>query len=367
MFWLQQLFRVRRHLHEATTGEEDEMSIIDHLEELRRTIIRMVLALVAAMIICFSFADEVMNLLRYPVDKVWEQHESNNLPPNVAAADWVRAKQLAGACSQLPEAPREPLSLHFPQTVRQLAKLVPILRAAQTLPANRQMDFICSTLPDGSDRRLALALYDSGAVLREPQNQSEPALMGAFRPGEAFMLSLQLSFFCGLILSFPLLMYFLLRFVIPGLFEHERRLLCRCVVGGFVLFLAGCAFAYFGVLPRVLSFFYSYSLEMGIANDWRIGYYLTFAAKLIFMFGLVFELPVIIIPTIKLGLLTYNGMKKARAYAFTGCFGVALFLAPAPDPATMFIMALPMYILYELCILFAYMEQQAPAPRPEHE
>lgn len=367
MFWLHQLFRVRRNLQEASTGVEDEMSIIDHLEELRRTIIRMVLTLCAAMTICFGFSSEVMNLLRYPMDKVREQHESSNLPPDVQTADWVQAKRLADICSQLPEEPREQLSRSFPQAVRQPAALVPILRAAQLLPEDRQTDFICSTLPDEDDRRLALALHDSGAILNEPQEQGETGLMGAFRPGEAFMLSLQLAFFCGLILSFPLLMYFLLRFVIPGLFENERRLLCRCVVGGFALFLAGCAFAYFGVLPRVLSFFYSYSLEMGIANDWRIGYYLTFAAKLIFLFGLVFELPVIIIPCVKLGLMTYRGMRKARPYAFTGCFGIALFLAPAPDPATMFIMALPMYILYELCIIFAYMEQLSSTPSSEHE
>ena len=76
-----------------------------------------------------------------------------------------------------------------------------------------------------------------------------------------------------------------------------------------------------------------------------------------FVFGVVFELPVIIVPLIKLGILNYARMKVTRGYALIACFGAALFLAPAPDPATMFIMALPMYALYELCILFARLEQ----------
>lgn len=167
------------------------------------------------------------------------------------------------------------------------------------------------------------------------------------------MLSLSLAFFCGLIVSFPVMMYFLLRFVVPGLLEHERRLVYKCLFWGFLLFLGGCAFSYFLVLPRVLSFFFNYSQDMGIANDWRIGYYLTFAAKLILVFGVVFELPVIVVPLIRLGVLRYETMKRTRAYALVACLSLALILAPAPDPGTMLIMALPMYLLYELCILFA--------------
>ena len=213
-------------------------------------------------------------------------------------------------------------------------------------------------LPKKEAREKALALHASGAELKEGQGRAALKLMGAFRPGEAFMLSLQLSFFSGLIISFPLLLFFLLRFIVPGLLEHERRLLCKSVVWGGGLFLGGCAFAYMAVLPRVLSFFYSYSLCMGIENDWRIGYYLTFAAKLVFVFGAIFELPVVIIPLIKLGILNYGRMKVTRGYALIACFGAALFLAPAPDPATMFIMALHMYALYELCIIFAYLAQR---------
>ncbi len=364
MFSLQHLFRLRENMQVPPPGEEEAgMPFLDHLEDLRRTIIHMGITLVVAMCLCFSFAPAMMEVLRQPVDRVWEEYEGSRLPEGVTAADWLTAKSLASVRAMMPrqEAGQE-LERHFSPAVRELADLVPLLHGASILPRVEQEKFLITSTEGQPERReLLLSLHRCGAELREGQGREALKLMGAFQPGEAFMLSLSLSFFGGLIVSFPLLMYFMLRFIIPGLLEHERRLLYKSVAAGFGLFLAGISFAYFAVLPRVLSFFYSYSLDMGIANDWRIGYYLTFAAKLVFIFGIVFELPVIIMPLVKLGILTYERMSRTRAYALIGCLTAALFLAPAPDPGTMLIMAAPMYALYELCIFFAWMNARRAA------
>ncbi len=382
LFSLQHLFRLRENMQVSPEGEETPggMPFLDHLEDLRRTIIHMGITVMVSMCLCFGFAPQMMEVLRQPVDRVWEDYESSSLPDGVRATDWLNAKSLASVCAMLPqEDARRELSLHFSPTVQELADMVPLLHAASLLPKAERLAYLCAATEGQPERqKRLLALHESGAELREGQGREALKLMGAFQPGEAFMLSLSLSFFGGLIISFPLLMYFMLRFIIPGLLEHERRLLYKCVAAGFGLFLAGVSFAYFAVLPRVLSFFYSYSLDMGIANDWRIGYYLTFAAKLVFIFGIVFELPVIIMPLVKLGLLTYERMRCTRAYALIGCLTAALFLAPAPDPGTMLIMAAPMYALYELCIIFAWMdarraarqqaaEQSAPPEEVEEE
>ncbi len=366
LFSLQNLFRLRESMQVAPTEDEGSgMHFVDHLEDLRRTIIRMGITLMVAMCLCFGFAPQMMEVLRQPVDRVWQDYESARLPEGVTAADWLNAKSLASVRAMMPqEAARHNLNEHFSPAVQELAELVPLLHAASLLPRAEQEAYL-TTATEGSpeQQRRLLALHECGAELREGQGREALKLMGAFQPGEAFMLSLSLSFFGGLIISFPLLMYFMLRFIIPGLLEHERRLLYKCVAAGFGLFLAGVSFAYFAVLPRVLSFFYSYSLDMGIANDWRIGYYLTFAAKLVFIFGIVFELPVIIMPLVKLGVLTYERMRRTRAYALIGCLTAALFLAPAPDPGTMLIMAAPMYGLYELCIVFAWLDARRAARR----
>ena len=341
MFLLRQLMKLR-----PSPPGEAEMSLLDHLEEFRRTLIAMGLCLLVGMVLCFSFTDEVMAVLTRPVKELAVRYEATTLPGGVDAADWRTARRAAAVLPMLPEGERAAFTAELTPRQRELAAAVPQLMAARALPADKAQDLL--TTP------LLRSLYESGAELHAVADTANGGgLMGAFQPGEAFMLSLSLSFFCGLIVSFPLMMYFLLRFVVPGLLEHERRLVYKCLFWGFLLFLAGCVFSYFLVLPRVLSFFFNYSRDMGIDNDWRIGYYLTFTAKLILVFGVIFELPVVVMPLIRLGVLSYDLMRRTRAYALVGCLSLALILAPAPDPGTMLIMALPMYLLYELCILFA--------------
>ncbi len=367
MFFLKQLFRARERLHVATGNEHAEMTFLEHLEELRRTIIHMMLSIVISMLICFFFTQEIMSILRYPAENMWRTHEASTLPDNIEAADWMQAKEAANLLPTLSTQAAEQFLKRLPQKVRTLAELAPVLNAAARLPQHERNEYIQAALADETQRNTALALSASGAELRIQNERSSLRLMGAFQPGEAFIISLKLAFFAGLILAFPLLLYRLLLFVIPGLHEKEKRLLYKCIGFGFALFMAGCAFAYFCVLPHVLSFFYRYSEGMGIANDWRISYYITFSIKLIFIFGVVFELPVVVIPLIKTGLLPYPLMKQSRSYALIACFTAALILAPAPDPGTMLIMALPMYALYELCIIYAWIvhKRNAQPPQPE--
>lgn len=352
MIFLRQLMKLRP----SAPGGED-MTLLDHLEEFRRTLIAMLLALLAGMALCFCFTDEVMAILTRPVKQLAVQYEATTLPSGVDAADWRTARSAAEIMPALPPQERQQFAAQLTPRQRELAEAVPLLRAASILPPDQANSMLHTPLQR--------ELHDSGATLTPVDDaRAGSRLMGAFQPGEAFMLSLSLAFFCGLIVSFPVMMYFLLRFVVPGLLEHERRLVYKCLAWGFLLFLGGCVFSYFLVLPRVLSFFFNYSQDMGIANDWRIGYYLTFAAKLILVFGVIFELPVIVVPLIRLGVLSYDIMRRTRAYALVGCLSLALVLAPAPDPGTMLIMALPMYLLYELCILFA---RSSDKKSPAHE
>lgn len=338
--------------------EPREMSFLEHMEDLRRTIIRMALTALVGMMACFAFTPMMMELLRRPVEHVWQEHERALLPGDVEVQDWMAAKDLESVRRMLDAPSRAALEKRFKPETLELAEALPLLRAAALLPEREQESYLQEAGGREEVRQLALRLHASGADLHDGQSRVEPQIMGAFQPGEAFMLSLQLAFFGGTIIASPLLLYFLMQFIVPGLLEHEKRLLYRCMVWGVGLFLLGCAFSYWAVLPRVLSFFYEYSWKMGIENDWRIGYYLSFAAKLIFVFGVIFELPVVIIPFIKLGVLTYARMRRSRPYALVAAFGAALLLAPAPDPGTMLIMALPLYVLYELCILFAWRDER---------
>lgn len=359
MLFLRSIIRLRNSMQRpAEDGERaaGEMSFLEHLEELRRTLIRMCLAVLVAMLACFAFTPSMLELLRRPVEQVWSAHEKAHLPGEVDVQEWLAAKDLEQVRRALEAPARALLESKFSPRVLAMAEALPLLRAAAVLPEAEQKEWLELAAPAGTVQQLALQLHEAGADLSDAHGRAEPQLMGAFQPGEAFMLSLQLAFFGGLIVAGPLVLYFALQFIMPGLLEHEKRIICRSLWWGLGLFAFGCVFSYYAVLPRVLAFFFEYSWDMGIANDWRIGYYLSFAAKLIFVFGVIFELPVVMIPLIKLGLLTYARMRRLRPYALVGSFAVALLLAPAPDPGTMFIMAVPLYLLYELCILVAWRE-----------
>lgn len=333
---------------------DEEKSFLEHLDELRTTLIRMVVTLLICTLGCIFFASEIMEVMRYPVNKVWDMFEKQHLPSHIDNQAWEIAKESASSLATLDTRQRELYFQNLTNTQKVLVESAVLLRGAQTLAPEKQVDFIKNAASTAEVSEIALSLYNSKAILTDGSGRGALKLMSAFQPGEAFMLSIKLSLYTGIVISFPLLLYFLLQFIIPGLHKHERKLLYKCLGIGFGLFLSGTLFCYFIVLPRVLTFFYTYSLDFGIANEWRIGYYLSFATQMILMFGLAFELPVIVMPFVKLGILTYDLMKATRRYAVVAIMVIAAIITPTPDIATLLLMAVPMYALYELCILFAW-------------
>jgi hypothetical protein len=158
-----------------------------------------------------------------------------------------------------------------------------------------------------------------------------------------------------------------LQFVLPGLHAHEKKVMWPAMAVGFGLFLGGVLFAYYGVLPRALMFFYEWSGNLGVSNDWRIGEYISFATTFTLLFGLSFELPVVVMVFVKLGLLTYETMSNTRSYAILAIFVAAAILTPTPDVLTLLLMALPMIVLYEICIWLAWLDRRKNRMEEERE
>jgi sec-independent protein translocase protein TatC len=181
------------------------------------------------------------------------------------------------------------------------------------------------------------------------------------------MLSMKLAFFAGVVLAFPLLLYFLLQFVMPGLHQHEKKAVFPALAFGFGLFLCGVLFAYLKVLPSVLEFFYTYGESMGIANEWRIGYYLSFALQFTLIFGLCFELPVVVWVLVKIGLLDYELMSRTRGYAIVAIVIIAAVITPTPDAFTLCLLVVPMVALYEISIWLAWFDARKQKKELEKE
>jgi sec-independent protein translocase protein TatC len=191
--------------------------------------------------------------------------------------------------------------------------------------------------------------------------------MSSLNPTEAFMLSMKLAFFAGIVLAFPLLLLFTMQFILPGLHDNEKKAIYPALAVGFILFLSGVLFAYLLVLPKVLEFFYTYGESMGIANEWRIGYYLSFATQFTLIFGLCFELPVVVWILVKIGLLNFEVMSRTRGYAIIAIVIIAAIITPTPDAFTLCLLALPMIVLYELSIWLAWFDARKVKRQEESE
>ena len=138
----------------------------------------------------------------------------------------------------------------------------------------------------------------------------------------------------------------------PGLLEKERRLIPAIVVASVLCFLAGGAFAYFIIIPYALEFFLSLA-PIDIENKIALDFYIGFLLRLILVFGVVFELPMLSLILSKIGLLTAKFMRTYRKYALVGAFVLGAILTP-PDPTTQIFLALPIIILYEVSIYIAH-------------
>lgn len=357
MYLLKKVIQLRESSH-----PDHEKPFLEHLEDLRVVVTRVVITLVVSMIFCFAFNKELMAFFRLPVDTVLTTQLKGTLPtdaPRQLSVDtWMDARKVEYAALNLATEQRDlfyksladdNLAFH--------AKTVSVLRAAQTLSTEKRDSFVQSLGESEEFKAQIKALLQTNPSTANDV-QGHLKMMSALKPTEGFMLSMKLSFVAGIVLAFPLLLLFVLQFVLPGMHANEKRILWPAMAVGFGLFLSGVALAYFIVLPKALLFFYQWSGDMGISNDWRIGEYISFATQFTLLFGLSFELPVVVMVFVKLGLLSYETMARTRAYAILGIVILAAVLTPTPDIFTMMFMALPMILLYEVCIWLAYLDRK---------
>ncbi len=172
-----------------------------------------------------------------------------------------------------------------------------------------------------------------------------------------FMVTLEIGFFGGLVLSLPYLIYQIWMFIAPGLFPKERKYFPSLVLSATGLFLSGVAFAYFIILPFALEFFLKLAtseIQPNIAIDFYIG----FAIRLMVIFGIIFQLPVLTYFLSKIGILTPQVMRKYRRYSIVFIFIIGAILTP-PDPFTQVMLAIPLILLYEFSIFISQKVQSA--------
>ena len=171
---------------------------------------------------------------------------------------------------------------------------------------------------------------------------------------ETFLTYLKLAFFSAFCLSFPVILIQIWKFIAPGLYKNEKMALLPFLIATPILFVLGGMLVYYLIMPLAVKFFLSFETTsamsgMPIQLEAKVDEYLSLITKLIFAFGLSFQLPVLLTLLGKVGFLTAEDLKKRRRYVIVLIFTAAAILTP-PDPITQIGLALPLLLLYEISI-----------------
>lgn len=202
-----------------------------------------------------------------------------------------------------------------------------------------------------------VAFYFSGELvqfLAQPLYKAMPPgsqLITTDLAGTFFTLT-KVSFMTAVLAGLPFLLYQVWAFVAPGLYEHEKRFAVPLMVSSVFFLLVGIGFAYWFVLPAAYHFFLQFAQAAGTNAMQDIQKYWDFTLAIFFGFGLCFELPVVEMLLVKLGMVTQQQLREARRYVVVGAFVVAAVLTP-PDVLSQFMLAIPLILLYELGIVLA--------------
>ena len=174
---------------------------------------------------------------------------------------------------------------------------------------------------------------------------------------DSFVLSMKIALYVGLLISAPAICYFLGQFILPALRPKEKRMIWPAFAFGTLLFIAGCATCFFLMIPQTLRAFVLASHWLGIEPRWTIESYISFVTQFALMVGLTFEVPLVVVILVQVGLLSYETVRKGRKVFVALSFAIAAFLAP-PDPLSMILMAAPLVMLFEVAIWLSWLTER---------
>jgi sec-independent protein translocase protein TatC len=213
-------------------------------------------------------------------------------------------------------------------------------------------------------RLRAPSLYERYKLGQEAHAPERPRQLNYSAPLEPFFVQCKISVIAGFILALPVVFYQVWLFVAPGLTRSERRYVVPFVTASSVSFCAGALFFLLVIWPVIINFSLSYE-AMGLQSWFNLSAYINFCLRLILMFGLIFELPVLALLLARMGLINYPMLATRRKYALLVSSIVAAFHA---DLITMFVIMVPLYLMYEVSVWVAFLfGRKKPAPEPRAE
>jgi sec-independent protein translocase protein TatC len=314
--------------HETERPDEAEggpvKTFLEHLEDFRWVLIKSIVALFLGMLICLFAANYVIQIIKWPLTRAPVGHSGNNQTV-VVSFGTNRVGQF-----QLTKEQEESLALG----------------------TNRFVSVQVEPLLVGTNRVLGWRASDDPAAIADAQRMKVDLIN--LSPAGGFVVAFQVAVYGGALLASPFVFYFIVAFVFPALKIRERKYVYRGLIIGVALFLAGVAFCYFALMPVALAAAQMYSHWLGLgAFQWRAEEYISFVCKFLLGMGLGFELPVVILTLVKIGVLDYHALSRARRYMIV----INLFLGAVlttPEVLTQLLMFFPLQLLYEITVWIAW-------------
>jgi sec-independent protein translocase protein TatC len=287
-----------------------------HVEELRRSFVQIFCIIIASVVLCFVFYEPLITFLKQPL--------------------------LVHKIDQLEEEQVNFYRIHNHKTTSE----------SILLPANSQLYLDTSQINLGPN---STYLLPPGETILYAKSVSRSHNLVVLSPLEGILIALKTSLWIGAFASSPIWLWIIAKFLLPGLYSHERKLIILFMITSLVFISLGCLFAYTITLPIANQYLQSFNATIGM-NLWSLGNYLDYTLFLLMANGIAFEFGALGIFAVHLQYLSAETLIQNRRFAILGAFILAALLTP-PDILTQFMLAIPLISLYEALILYAKMKR----------
>lgn len=301
-------------------------SFLEHLEDLRWMFIKISAAVFLGMTVCLFAVPQIVSILTWPLKRAEHRHLVF-MPPDTNTVLHLRLGKTA----------LDPIVLGSNQI------------GSLNLGTNKHITMQLEPVTVGTNTFLAMRMVSEDSA--ESSGGPQLVYMG---PSAPFMSALHLAFFGGLLLASPFVLYFVGQFVMPALKIKEKKYFLRAFWFGAILFMLGASMAYFVIMPPAIKFAELAASVMGISTQiWQAEEYFGFIVKFMLGMGLGFELPVILLALVKIGVLDYGKLTAMRRYMIVGNLILGALLT-TPEPFTQVIMAIALQALFEVAVWIAW-------------
>jgi sec-independent protein translocase protein TatC len=299
-------------------------TFLEHLEDLRWVLIKSLTALGVAALLCLLAGNYVVQIIKWPLTR--------------AGVSWPGTNQI--------------VAVSFGTNRLGAFQLTAEQQKSLNLGTNRFVSVQVEPLVIGTNQMLGWRASSDPDAVADAQRLKIDLIN--LSPAGGFVVAFQVAIYGGTVLASPFIFYFVATFVFPALKLRERKYIYRGLAFGGGLFLLGVAFCYFALMPLALTAAQLYSHWLGFgAFQWRAEDYISFVCRFLLGMGLGFELPVVILTLVKIGVLDYRTLSRARRYVIVINLVLGAVLT-TPEPITQIVMFVPLQVLYEITVWIAW-------------